>query len=363
MPFVEEAELDNLGDASLISLGEVSEVVKKLLSSKALGVDGIHPKMLKALDIVGLSWLARLFSVTWRSGTVAVDWQTGVVVLIFKKGNQGDHTTQPAGKSLYQGAGEEAPADCQTSDSGGKMRILSWPWTVDQLFTLSRTLEWSWEFAHPVYMCFVDLAYDRTPWCTLWAIWSLYNHSESCVRILSSESNSFSVGVGLRQSCPLSSIPFVIFMDKISRRGRGVSGLRTSGFASLLSADDVVLLASTHCHLQQALGWFAAECEAVGTRVSTPKSEAMVLSLKKVDCSLWVGSELLLQVKEFKYLWVLFMREGKIEHEDDRQISAASALMQALYFAIVVKKELTQRAKLLIYLLVYVPTLTYAHEF
>ncbi|XP_042278775.1 uncharacterized protein LOC121904981 isoform X2 [Thunnus maccoyii] len=312
MPFVEEAELDNLGDASLISLGEVSEVVKKLLSSKALGVDGIHPKMLKALDIVGLSWLARLFSVTWRSGTVAVDWQTGVVVLIFKKGNQGDHTTQPAGKSLYQGAGEEAPADCQTSDSGGKMRILSWPWTVDQLFTLSRTLEWSWEFAHPVYMCFVDLAYDRTPWCTLWAIWSLYNHSESCVRILS---------------------------------------------------NDVVLLASTHCHLQQALGWFAAECEAVGTRVSTPKSEAMVLSLKKVDCSLWVGSELLLQVKEFKYLWVLFMREGKIEHEDDRQISAASALMQALYFAIVVKKELTQRAKLLIYLLVYVPTLTYAHEF
>ncbi|KAI3352066.1 hypothetical protein L3Q82_020881 [Scortum barcoo] len=41
-------------------------------------------------------------------------------------------------------------------------------------------------------------------------------------------------------------------------------------------------------------------CEVVGMRVSTTKSEAMVLS-----CSLWVGSELLPQV-EFNFLRVLF---------------------------------------------------------
>ena len=35
--------------------------------------------------------------------------------------------------------------------------------TTDQLFTLATILERSWEFAHPVYMCFVDLekAFDR----------------------------------------------------------------------------------------------------------------------------------------------------------------------------------------------------------
>ena len=34
--------------------------------------------------------------------------------------------------------------------------------TTDQLFTLARILEGVWEYAHPVYMCFVDLekAYD-----------------------------------------------------------------------------------------------------------------------------------------------------------------------------------------------------------
>ena len=36
------------------------------------------PEMLKALDTVGLSWLAHLFNVIQRSGTVSVDWQTGV---------------------------------------------------------------------------------------------------------------------------------------------------------------------------------------------------------------------------------------------------------------------------------------------
>ncbi|KAK3558999.1 hypothetical protein QTP86_000115 [Hemibagrus guttatus] len=38
--------------------------------------------------------------------------------------------------------------------------------------------------------------------------------------------------------------------------------------------------------LQHALGCFAAECEAAGMRVSTSKSEAMVLDRKKVACTL-----------------------------------------------------------------------------
>ena len=48
-------------------------------------MDKIHPEMLKALDIAGLSGLIWLFGVTWRSQTVSMDWQTGVVVPIFKK--------------------------------------------------------------------------------------------------------------------------------------------------------------------------------------------------------------------------------------------------------------------------------------
>ncbi len=66
-------------------------------------------------------------------------------------------------------------------------------------------------------------------------------------------------------------------------------------------------------------------------RVSTCKSDVMGLCRKKVDCSLWVGSELLPQVKEFKYLRVLFMSESKMEREIDRRIYVPSAVMWALY--------------------------------
>ncbi len=186
----------------------------------------------------------------------------------------------------------------------------------------------------------LEKAYDCAPWGVLWgvqreygvqglslrAIWSLYSLSESCVCILGTKSNMFSVGVGLLD-CPLSQILFVIFMDRISRPSRWEESVWFGDLriASLLFADDVVLFASPDRDLQHTLGWFAAEWQAVGMRVSTYKSEAMVLCWKTVDCSLWVGSELLNQEKEFKYLGFLFTSEGNMEF--DRQIGAASAVM------------------------------------
>jgi len=68
-------------------------------------------------------------------------------------------------------------------------------------------------------------------------------------------------------------------MDRMSRCSRGEESVRFGDLriASLLFADDVVLLATSDSGLQHALGRFAAECEAVGIRVSTSKSEAIAL--------------------------------------------------------------------------------------
>ena len=56
----------------------------------APGVDEIHPKLLKALDVVGLSWLTCLCNIAEvpASGTVPLQWHTGVAVPLFKKGDQ-----------------------------------------------------------------------------------------------------------------------------------------------------------------------------------------------------------------------------------------------------------------------------------
>ncbi|KAK3511322.1 hypothetical protein QTP70_000380 [Hemibagrus guttatus] len=151
-------------------------------------------------------------------------------------------------------------------------------------------------------------------------------------------------------------------MDRISRRSQGLEGVQFGDhrISSLIFADDDVLLALSSLDLQHALGRF--ECEAAGMRVSTSKSEAMVLDRKKVACTLQVGGEVLPQVEEFKYLGVLFTSEGRMDHEIDRWIGAAAAVMRSMYRSVVVKKELSQKTKLSIYQSIYVPTLTYGHE-
>ncbi|KAK3510818.1 hypothetical protein QTP70_022736 [Hemibagrus guttatus] len=227
-------------------------------------------------------------NIAWRSGTVPLDWATGVVVPLFKKGDR-RVCSNYRGITLLS-----LPGKVYSRVLERRIRPLVEPriqeeqcgfrpsrGTLDQLYTLHRVLEGSWEFAQPVHMCFVDLekAFDRVPlWEVLWeygvrgpllrAVRSLYNRSRSLVRI-----------------------------------------------ASCLG-------------LQHALGHFAAECEAAGMRVSTSKLEAMVLDQKKVACTLQVGGEVLPQVEEFKYLGVLFTSEGRMDREIDRRISAAAAVMR-----------------------------------
>ncbi|KAI3363117.1 hypothetical protein L3Q82_011764 [Scortum barcoo] len=378
LPFNEEAEAGVSEVDSSITQAEVTEVVHVSSSvARRLGVDEIRPEYLKSLDVVGLSWLTRLCNIAWRLGTVPLVWQTGVVVPLFKKGDRrvcsnyrGITLLSLPGKVYARVLERRIRPIVEPSDSGGTMRFSSWSWNTGPalLYTLHRVLEGLWEFAQPVHMCFVDLekAFDRVPRGILWgvlheygvrgpllrAVRSLYDRSRSLVRIAGSKSDLFPVHVGLRQGCPLSPVLFIIFMDRISRRSQGPEGVRFGNhrISSLLFADDVVLMASSGQDLQHVLERFAAECEAAGMRISTSKSEAMVLDRKRVACPLQVGGEVLPQVEEFKYLGVLFTSEGKIEREIDRRIGAASAVMRSVYRTVVVKKELSRaKAKLSIY--------------
>ncbi|KAI3359711.1 hypothetical protein L3Q82_013809 [Scortum barcoo] len=116
-------------------------------------------------------------------------------------------------------------------------------------------LEGLWEFAQPVHMCFVDLekAFDR--------------------------------------------VPYVVFCGGAFAKGCSVSVRPEQELGFALPA---MML---YCWLHQArtfsMYWrrFAAECEAAGMRISTSKSEAMVLDRKRVACPLRVGGEVLPQVE------------------------------------------------------------------
>ncbi|KAI3352723.1 hypothetical protein L3Q82_019304 [Scortum barcoo] len=116
--------------------------------------------------------------------------------------------------------------------------------TLDQLYTLHRVLEGLWEFAQPVHMCFVDLekAFDRVPRGILWGC------------------SSLSMGSGE---------PLLRAVRSLYDRSRSLVRIAWQPGPSA-------------CVLER----FAAECEAAGMRISTSKSEAMVLDRKRVACPL-----------------------------------------------------------------------------
>jgi len=105
---------------------------------------------------------------------------------------------------------------------------------------------------------------------------------------------------------------------------------------------------------------FTAECEAAGMKISSSKSEAMVLNWK--ECSLWVGDESLPHAEELKYLGILFTSDGRLKGEKDRRTGVSSAVSSVLLWSVMMKRELSQKTKLSIYWSIFVPNLTYGHE-
>ena len=97
-------------------------------------------------------------------------------------------------------------------------------------------------------------------------------------------------------------------------------------------------------------------------KISTAKTEVLHLSRNPDQRVLQVNGATLKQVEKFKYLGVAFTSDGRQDEELDTRIGKASAVMRALHYSVVMKRELSKKAKLSIFKAVFVPVLTYGHE-
>ena len=95
---------------------------------------------------------------------------------------------------------------------------------------------------------------------------------------------------------------------------------------------------------------------------STAKTEVIHFSRNPDQCVLQVNGATLKQTEKFKYLGVAFTCDGRPDEELDTRIGKASAVMRALHYSIVIKREWSKKAKLSVFKAVFVPILTYSHE-
>ena len=198
----------------------------------------------------------------------------------------------------------------------------------------------------------------------LHAIKSFYCRPEVCVRVNGKQSKPFHVGVGLQQGCVLSPLLFIVYMNWIDKCSQAdeCATIGNCKISRLLFADDLVLLSSTESGLQCALNSFADACNTAAMKISTAKTEVLHLSRNPDQCVLQVNGATLKQVEKFKYLGVAFTSDGRQDEELDTRIGQASAVMRALHYSVVMKQELSKKAKLSVFKAVFVPILTYGHE-
>ncbi|KAI3355453.1 hypothetical protein L3Q82_018289 [Scortum barcoo] len=249
LPSNEEAEAGVSEVDSSITQAEVTEVVRKLLAvARRLGVDEIRPEYLKSLDVVGLSWLTRLCNIAWRLGTVPLECgKLGWWSLFLKKGDRrvcsnyrGITLLSLPGKVYARVLERRIRPIVDPRIQEEQCGFRPGRGTLDQLYTLHRVLEGLWEFAQtsPHVLCGSGEGIRPCPsWysvgCStsmgsgeplLRAVRSLYDRSRSLVHCIAAAARTFS--------------------------------MYWSGLQS--------------------------ECEAAGMRISTSKSEAMVLDRKRV---------------------------------------------------------------------------------
>ena len=152
------------------------------------------------------------------------------------------------------------------------------------------------------------------------------------------------------------------WIDKKCSQADECATIGNCKISRVLFADDLVLLSSTESGLQHTLNSFADACNTAGMKISTTKTEVFHLSRNPDQCVLQVNGATLKQVEKFKYLGVAFTSDGRQDEELDTRIGKASVVMRALHYSVVMKRELSKKAKLSVFKAVFVPILTYGHE-
>jgi len=378
-------QMNNHLNAS-ISLDEVEENIKKLKNRKANGVDRIPNELLKYGGAGVNEQIHILFNKILEEKVVPNSWTTSITVPIYKKGDKTDpknyrgitllNSLTKLFTSILKGKIESLIPIREEQQGFRKNRS-----TLDAIFIVRQIVEKSYEFNHPVFMCFVDLtkAFDRVqlndvlnilndhniPQNIIQIIRLLNENSTTKVRVGQELSNEVPTSDGVRQGDSLSPLLFNLIMDKIIQNieetGRGYK-MGSNEVKCVCYADDAVLISDNEDDLQRQLFNLINTADKYNMVISAEKTKCLTISREPVRCKLIAYNKPIEQVSTFKYLGVTINSYPDLRHEVQDQVHKASVISGCLRSSIWKNKYMNIESKTRIYKTCIRPILTYAAE-
>ena len=220
---------------------EVEDMIQKLKSHKAVGVDEISAEILKwGGDAVG-SWLYKIIVAAWESEQAPADWKKALIVPVFKSGDacvldnyRGISLLSVPGKVYSMIIGDRLKdwVDQQVLDVQSGFRPNRG--CNDAIFSLRRIHEEAMQHHRNVFTCFVDLskAYDSIDRDLAWTVFELRGMPRKLVNLLKDlhadtlcalkgdhidRHSWFEVKTGFKQGDVNAPMLFNLFIDSVIR--------------------------------------------------------------------------------------------------------------------------------------------------
>ena len=351
-----------------IDMKELENASKILKPGKAAGIDNIDNEFISSLFETHPKILLKLFNAILTSSEVIPEWVMGLIVPIFKKGSKSEPSNY-RGITLMSCLGKLFLAILNNRLMRyaihnkilhkSQLGFVPGNRTSDAHIIINNLIQ---KYCHKnnskIFSCFVDFskAFDTIPRDILLKkllshnikgkffniIRNIYADDKAGIKIQNQCTETFEINMGVRQGCVLSPLLFNIFLSDLPQKldlTESKVKLGNTELASLVWADDIVLMSESESGLQQMINVLENYCQENKLKINTDKTKCMIFNKtgRIIRRNFYANGILLDIARSYKYLGFLVTPSGEIKSglQDlrDRALKAFMKLKNTLGIA------------------------------
>ena len=297
----------------------------------------------------------KLFNLILDNGIVLTDWLKGNIIPIYKNKGRKEDPANYRPITLLSCIGKVFTSILNTrvtkylennhilneTQSGFRTEYS----TLDNIMTLYCLTEYLKSNKKKLYCCFIDFtkALDNIWRAGLWqkllkhgirgkiltVIKNMYKEIKSCITVNGNSSGFFSCEKGVKQGENLSPLLFAIYLNDLETyldlyNYKGVEiGIHDENVLIFLKlfvilyADDTIILSDDAKHFQDMLNVFNEYCKNWKLKINIEKTKVVIFGnyIRIRNVTFFIDGQSIEIEKEFKYLGVLFTKNGRfVQH-------------------------------------------------